>query len=243
MSSHSPSQLADAEIEALLQTAAAGIESYLSANAADIRPEILASARQNVFKNLTSWLRSKSLDRLSPNAKLGIALAIRNQRWERLVDAFIDDIAFGTGGIRGVAAFASRADESELDLLATPDIGITTRILRGPNTINDVVLMLKSTGVARYARDEGLKQIVIGYDSRLQGCAFAELIAKIFLAAGMRVYLFDDPCPYPEITFAIPHLQADLGILISASHNDRRYNGYKLSNHTGAQFEKSVRDR
>ena len=64
------------------------------------------------------------------------------------------------------------------------------------------------------------------------------------MAYGFLVYLFDEPCPYPELTFAIPYqeIKADIGILISASHNDYRYNGYKLSSGNGSQFDPAERD-
>jgi phosphomannomutase len=231
--------IAKAEIEKHLQRAIIKIKEYLESNKSIIRPEIYKSALHNVPQKLTAWLNNDHIDELSPNAKRGIIKAIKEEKWERLIDAFLDEIAFGTGGIRGIAAFATREDESELELLAK---GIDTEILRGPNTINDLVLMLKSAGVAKYASDKKLQSIVIGYDSRIQGATFAELITRVFLKTGMKVYLFDEACPYPELTFAIPQLKADMGILISASHNDRRYNGYKLSAETGAQFEKSERD-
>jgi len=223
-----------------LQQAQRGIVDYLNKNKKKIRPEILAGALKNVPKNLTTWLTDENIDRLSPGTRQGIVQAIMNEQWDRIIDAFIDDIAFGTGGIRGVAAFATKADESELEKLY--EQGLHAPILKGPNTINDLVLMIKSAGVAQYARQAGFKQLVIGYDSRIQGQAFAELIAKVFLTAGIKVFLFDEACPYPELTFAIPYLGADFGILVSASHNDRRYNGYKLSARTGAQFEKKERD-
>ncbi len=98
-----------------------------------------------------------------------------------------------------------------------------------------------STAIARFGKDRGLKSVVIGYDSRLRGKDFAHLVASVFVSFGFKVYLFDDVVPYPEVTFAIPHLKADMGILISASHNDRRYNGYKLSSANGSQF--SISDR
>jgi len=221
--------------------AESGVFKYLEDNKEDIRPEIYESARKNVPQKLHEWLTNTRVDDLSPLAKKGILQAIEDARWNNIVDAFLDEIAFGTGGIRGVAAFATRENESELETLYKE--GIMAPILKGPNTINDLVLMIKSAGVARYATENGLKTIVIGYDSRIQGRSFAELITRIFLAQGMSVYLFDEACPYPELTFAIPHLKADMGILISASHNDRRYNGYKLSSRTGAQFEKSERDK
>ncbi|MBN1559729.1 hypothetical protein JW998_05735 [candidate division KSB1 bacterium] len=228
-----------AEIEQHLQIANKKIAEYLQANKSIIRKEIFDSAMANVPKKLAHWLLNDQIDALSPNAKKGILKAIHNEKWEHLIDAFLDEIAFGTGGIRGIAAYATREDESELQALSA---SIGSPILKGPNTINDLVLMIKSAGVARYAAEKKLKSIVIGYDSRIQGDAFAELISRIFLKTGMTVYLFDEACPYPELTFAIPQLKADMGILISASHNDRRYNGYKLSARTGAQFEKSERD-
>ena len=55
-------------------------------------------------------------------------------------------------------------------------------------------------------------------------------LQKFFSANGIRVYLFDEACPYPELSFAVTHMHADIGIEISASHNDKRYNGYKISN-------------
>jgi phosphomannomutase len=85
---------------------------------------------------------------------------------------------------------------------------------------------------------------VIGYDSRIGGQDLAKLIARLFIAYDYTVYLFDEPCPYPEVTFAIPYeeIKADVGILISASHNDYRYNGYKLSCANGSQFDPEERD-
>ncbi|MEW6482524.1 MAG: hypothetical protein AB1397_05925, partial [bacterium] len=74
-----------------------------------------------------------------------------------------------------------------------------------------------------------------------RGYDFAKLIAELFLSYGYTVYLFDSPCPYPEVCFAIPYLKADLGILISSSHNDYRYNGYKLSCSNGSQFDPKER--
>lgn len=69
-------------------------------------------------------------------------------------------------------------------------------------------------------------------------------MAELFLAYEYTVYFFDEPCPYPEMTFAIPYqgIKADIGILISASHNDYRYNGYKLSCANGSQFDPSARN-
>jgi len=125
--------------------------------------------------------------------------------------------------------------------------GIGAPILKGPNTINDLVFSLTSVGVARFGKDQrpAYEKVVIGYDSRIRGHDLAALVAQLFLAYDYTVYFFDAPCPYPEVTYAIPDedIKADVGILISASHNDYRYNGYKLSCGNGSQFDPEERDR
>ena len=227
------------ECGTLIEIAQKGIHAYLdtSYSQGELEEGIYRNAKENVVDNLSSWLTDENISRFSPNLKRGIGDAVHAGRWADLTDAFADEIAFGTAGIRGKAALTHE------ELTRLKEEGVDARILKGPGTINDIVLLLKSAGVARYAAENGLQSIVIGYDSRIQGRAFATLIARLFLASGLKVYLFDEPCPYPEITFAIPTLRADLGILISASHNERRYNGYKLSSRTGAQFSLSERNR
>lgn len=208
------------------------INCYLKAeyNRGQISRELYLSAREKVLKNINTWLAEKNIERIVPNFRLGLARALQERRIDHVIYAFIGDITFGTAGIRGIVTFT----EKELNEFARK--GPKAAILRGPNTINEAVLLLKSAGVARYAEEKKLARIVIGYDSRLQGRAFAELIARLFLARNLSVYLFDRVCSYPEVAFAVPHLKADIGILISASHNDKRYNGYKLLSRTGAQF-------
>ena len=223
--------------DTLIQEAQAGIFAYLDEqfHRGVVDAGLFEKARRTVIANLTSWFQDPHIDSLSPRLKEGIQNAISERRWAVLTEVFVDEIAFGTAGIRGKAAMT----DAELQRLQAE--GLDAPILKGPNTLNNIVLLLKSAGVARYAAEHGLKSIVIGFDSRVQGEAFARLVARLFLANGLKVYLFDEACPYPEMTFAIPYLNADMGILISASHNDRRYNGYKLSAGTGSQFEPAVR--
>lgn len=226
--------------------AEAGIMAYLDQMEEDIRKQFpgelpastqgyLDKARANVIPNLSEWMNDEHSASFSPNIIGGIQDAIDAENWVDLIDAFLQEITFGTAGIRGRMAFDK---ESILKMKAE---GPGARILKGPATLNDKVLLLKSVGVARFARDRGMTKIVIGHDSRVNGKAFAELITRLFLSNGLTVYLFDEACPYPEVTFAIPNLRADIGILISASHNDYRYNGYKLSCGNGSQF--SLADR
>lgn len=226
--------------------AQAGVASFLDTLEREIRAahpgelppatqSYLEKARANVIPNLTAWLNDPEDARYSPHIADGIRDAIEAEDWVDLTDAFLQEITFGTAGIRGRMAF------DKASILKMKEEGPGARILKGPGTLNDKVLLLKSAGVAQFARDRGMSKIIIGFDSRVNSKAFAELITRLFLSYGLTVYLFDEACPYPEVTFAIPDLRADIGILISASHNDYRYNGYKLSCANGSQF--SLADR
>ncbi len=223
--------------DAVVRKAKAGISRFLEEQFRRglIDEGLYEQARLNVLPNLRRWLTDPHIGRLSPRLGDGLRSAVEAARWPELVEAYVDEIKFGTAGIRGKAAM------SDEELLILSRDGMDAPILKGPNTLNNIVLLLKSTGVAKYATAHGLRSIVIGYDSRVAGQDFARLVSGVFLAEGLKVYLFDEACPYPEMTFAIPTLGADMGILISASHNDRRYNGYKLSAGTGSQF--SPRER
>ncbi|MFH1613434.1 MAG: hypothetical protein ABIB46_06950 [bacterium] len=202
----------------------------------EIKENLYNDAKINVIKNINEWLEDENIDKFSSYTKEGIKKALKEKRIEEIIDAFLDEITFGTGGIRGKVALNYK------DLLKISNEGINTPILKGPNTINDIVLLLKSAGVANYMIDKNLKKVVIGFDSRVQGKSFACLIAKLFLAKNCIVYIFDEACPFPELVFAVPYLDAQIGILISASHNDKRYNGYKLVGYNGAQLDPAERN-
>lgn len=226
------------QVDKLLEMAETGVRSYLESELqqGNIDHVQYQDAQKSTIANLREWLEDPKIDEISPNTKLGIADAIEQGRWEDIVNAFRKHLSFGTGGIRGLMGF----DKQSIERLFRE--GIDARILKGPNTLNNIVLLRTSVGVAKFGLEKGLSKIVIGYDSRVRGKDFAEQIAELFLAYGYTVYLFDEPCPYPEVTFAIPRLKADMGILISASHNDYRYNGYKLSCGNGSQFDPEERE-
>lgn len=227
-------------VDSLLQDAARGIEGFLNdaLRAGRIDENSYRGAMKATLPNLKSWLADPDIDRISPRAKQGIAGAIQRGDWDDLVNAFRRSLSFGTGGIRGMMAFNRESIEQLRDL------GLDAPILKGPNTLNNLVLLRVSSGVAKFGCEKGFSKIVIGFDSRIRGGDFAHAIAELFLAHGFTVFLFDEPCPYPEVTFAIPYreIQADMGLLISASHNDYRYNGYKLSSANGSQFDPQQRD-
>jgi phosphomannomutase len=227
-------------INKILNQARIGIEDYLNTayRLGNIDEQLFAIARNNCYSNFVRWFCDENINIISPNFRIGIIEAINKGKWEQIVNAFRQYLSFGTGGIRGMMAY----DKASIERIKLE--GIDAPIVKGPNTINNILLLLTSAGVAKYGIDNGLKKIVIGYDSRIKGFEFAKLVAELFLGYGYIVYLFDSPCPYPEVTFAIPNhlIKADFGILISASHNDYRYNGYKLSCCNGSQFDANERD-
>jgi phosphoglucomutase len=230
------------DLGSLLESARQGIKEYLdSARQQDrIDQQSYEQATRNTLPSLQQWLQDEPIRAISPGVREGLCKAISAERWEELVNAFRQWARFGTGGIRGMMAFGRQSIER------LKEEGIGAPILRGPNTINDVVLLLTSAGVAKFGKEQQppFDKVVIGYDSRIRGSDFAAVVAQLFLAYDYTVYFFDEPVPYPEMTFAIPSkdIKADLGILISASHNDYRYNGYKLSCSNGSQFDPKQRD-
>jgi phosphoglucomutase len=218
-----------------MQSMSIGIRDYLRklVEQGSIKPPHAAAILSRVTSEVTRWLAD---DNIGPQIKRGIENAIQSANWSGITETFWQDILFGTGGIRG------RTVLTEVELREFASSGLGSLVLRGTNTINEVVLALYTTGVARYMRRNGLTKVVVGYDSRLHGDDYASLVARVFLANGLTVYLFDEPSPYPELSFAVTYLRADIGIEISASHNDKRYNGYKICNRTGASLALSERD-
>ena len=132
-----------------------------------------------------------------------------------LVDSFYQDLEFGTGGLRGI-------------------MGV------GSNRMNIYTVGAATQGLANYLNKNfaGMEQIsvVVGHDCRNNSRLFAETVADIFSANGIKVYLFEDLRPTPEISFAIRHLGCQSGVNITASHNPREYNGYKAYWEEGAQI-------
>ena len=131
-----------------------------------------------------------------------------------LIEAFYKDLEFGTGGLRGI-------------------MGV------GSNRMNIYTVGAATQGLSNYLNKnfKELDQIsvVVGHDCRNNSRLFAEISANIFSANGIKVYLFEDMRPTPEMSFAIRHFGCQSGINITASHNPREYNGYKAYWDDGAQ--------
>ncbi len=131
-----------------------------------------------------------------------------------LIEAFYKDLEFGTGGLRGI-------------------MGV------GSNRMNIYTVGAATQGLSNYLNKcfAGKKDIsvVVGYDCRNNSQKFAEISANIFSANGIKVYLFEDMRPTPEMSFAIRRLGCQSGIILTASHNPKEYNGYKAYWDDGAQ--------
>jgi len=140
--------------------------------------------------------------------------ALIDENGSELVDAFYKDLDFGTGGLRGVMG-------------------------AGTNKMNIYTLGMATQGLANYLLQvygNSEIRIVIAHDSRNNSRLFAETTAAVFSANGMRVYLFDSLRPTPELSFAVRELNAQAGIVITASHNPKEYNGYKVYWNDGGQL-------
>ena len=130
-----------------------------------------------------------------------------------LIDAFYQNLEFGTGGLRGIMG-------------------------AGTNRMNKYIVGMATQGFANYilkAFPGKQCSVVVGHDCRNNGRMFAETVADIFSANGIKVYLFESLRPTPEISFAIRELGAQAGVNVTASHNPREYNGYKAYWDDGAQ--------
>ena len=158
------------------------------------------------FPHLEAELRGE-LEPLVKAAGDGDAAALAEVK-----DRFFEPLAFGTGGLRGIMAAGLRR-------MNKPNVRRTTLALA------EVALR----------RAPGVKTALVGYDTRLQSAEFAREAARVLAAAGYTVYLGGRPLPTPFLCFAMRKLGTACGIIITASHNPKEYNGYKAYDHTGAQ--------
>lgn len=145
--------------------------------------------------------------------KSAVRAMLENSDSTELVESFYKDLEFGTGGLRGI-------------------MGV------GTNRMNIYTVGSATQGLSNYLKKEfagGQISVVVGHDSRNNSRLFAETAADIFSANGIKVYLFESLRPTPEISFAIRHLGCQSGIVITASHNPKEYNGYKAYWSDGAQ--------
>jgi phosphoglucomutase len=163
-----------------------------------------------VTEKAQSWLG----DSYDAETRAEVQRMLDNEDKRELIDAFYKDLEFGTGGLRGIMG-------------------------AGSNRMNRYTVGSASQGLANYLRSEfaDLEQIkvVIGHDCRNNSREFAEITADVFSANNIKVYLFEDLRPTPLVSYAIRKLGCQSGIMITASHNPKEYNGYKAYWSDGAQ--------
>lgn len=157
---------------------------------------------------LNFWLENEYFDQATKDE----LLSIKNDAKE-VEDRFYKSLEFGTGGLRGI-------------------------IGAGTNRMNIYTVRVASQGLANYINKLGKqdKGIVIAYDSRFMSPEFSLEAAKVFCANGIKAYLFDELRPTPQLSFAVRYLKAAAGVVVTASHNPKQYNGYKVYGEDGGQL-------
>ncbi len=158
-----------------------------------------------------SWLS----DKYDVATRTEVARLIGEDNYKELEDRFYKVLEFGTGGLRGIMG-------------------------AGTNRMNRYTVGMATQGLSNYMKevfcDERQISVVISYDSRNNSREFAMITSDVFLANGFKVYIFDNIRPTPELSFAIRHLGCKAGVMVTASHNPKEYNGYKVFWEDGAQI-------
>ena len=159
---------------------------------------------------INSWLQGN----YDADTKSAIRNLLESKKEDELIDSFYRDLEFGTGGLRGV-------------------MGV------GSNRMNKYTIGAATQGLSNYLKinfpDQQIK-VAIAYDSRNNSDYFARVTAEVFSANGIKVYFFPALRPTPELSFAVRHFGCQSGVVITASHNPKEYNGYKAYWNDGAQM-------
>jgi phosphoglucomutase len=163
---------------------------------------------QKIQDKINTWLNG-SFDEDTKNA----IRELQKNNPDGLIDAFYQNLEFGTGGLRGI-------------------MGV------GTNRMNKYTVGMATQGYANYLKQSfpGEVRVAIAHDSRNNSRFFAETTANVFAANGIKVFLFESLRPTPELSFAIRYLKCKGGVVCTASHNPKEYNGYKAYWNDGAQM-------
>lgn len=166
---------------------------------------------KQVTEKATKWLSPK----YDEETRAAVKAMLDSEDKTELIESFYKDLEFGTGGLRGIMG-------------------------AGTNRMNIYTVGAATQGLANYLKvafsDLPEIKVVVGHDVRNNSRRFAEIVADIFSANGIKVYLFDSCRPTPEMSFAIRHFGCQSGVIITASHNPKEYNGYKAYWNDGAQM-------
>lgn len=171
--------------------------------------------KQSIIQNYSRWLKLATED----NDIISELQAIADDN-DQINDAFYRELEFGTGGLRGV-------------------------IGAGTNRMNIYTVAKASQGLVNYVKRQGTAdgwKIAVSYDSRIKSDLFARVASEVFAANGIQVYLYDELMPTPCLSFAVRRLGCDAGIMVTASHNPSKYNGYKVYGPDGCQITTKAAD-
>ena len=146
-----------------------------------------------------------------PNLVEEVKKQLREMTDQQIKDAFYTDVAFGTAGMRGLMGY-------------------------GPNRLNIYTIRKATQGFANYLNHNNKHSVAIAYDNRYNSKDVAFDCAKLLASNGIEVYIFDSLRPTPELSYTVRYFKCDGGIMITASHNPKEYNGYKLYDETGCQL-------
>ncbi len=165
---------------------------------------------KEVLANANKWLTNQ----YDEKTRAAVQEMIDNNP-DELIDSFYKNLEFGTGGLRGIMG-------------------------AGTNRMNKYTVGMATQGLANYLKKVYSKEkdlsVAIAYDCRNNSVFFAQVTADVFSANGFKVYLFDALRPTPELSFAIRHFNCKSGVMLTASHNPKEYNGYKAYWDDGAQM-------
>ena len=169
---------------------------------------------ETLLKEVTAKAQTWLGDGYDEATKAEVRRMLDNDDKTELIESFYKDLEFGTGGLRGIMG-------------------------AGTNRMNIYTVGAATQGLSNYLKKEFADlseiKVVIGHDCRNNSRLFAEISADIFSANGIKVYLFESLRPTPEMSFAIRALGCQSGIILTASHNPKEYNGYKAYWNDGAQ--------
>ena len=160
------------------------------------------------YEKYQKWLSSHAVDE-------SLKQELKEMTQEQIHEAFYKDLEFGTGGMRGIMG-------------------------PGTNNMNTIVVQKATYGFGKYLLEKDAlacqKGVVIAHDNRKNSDVFTMQAAKVLAALGIKTYIFDALRPTPELSFAVRYFKAAGGIMITASHNPKEYNGYKIYNEDGCQL-------
>ncbi len=170
----------------------------------------MSTLESYVKEKINNWLNGG----YDESTKSTIRTMLENEQFTELTDAFYKDLEFGTGGLRGI-------------------MGV------GSNRVNKYTFGAATQGLSNFLKkiypDQKIK-VAIAYDCRNNSDSLAQVVADVFSANGIYVYFFEALRPTPELSFAIRELNCQSGVVLTASHNPKEYNGFKAYGSDGGQF-------